>query len=82
MKSHAKATMGFCFAKHCNVCVCIGVGYGALQNKDSFLLCIEISYPDGSNGQSKLLNNFFMLKYCGILNFMIFEFSSYFLNYF
>jgi len=50
----------------------VGVGYGALQSKDSFLLCIEISYPDGSNGQSKLLNNFFMLKSHEILNFMIF----------
>jgi hypothetical protein len=50
----------------------IGVGYGALQSKDLFLLCIEILYPNGLNSQSKLLNNFFMLKYYGILNFMIF----------
>jgi hypothetical protein len=40
--------------------------------KNQFLLWHEISYPDGLNGLSKLLNNLFMLKSCGILNFMIF----------
>jgi hypothetical protein len=63
---------GICGKRFIYIYIYIGVGYVALQSKDPFLLCIEISYPDGSNGQSKLLNNFFMLKYCGILNFMIF----------
>jgi hypothetical protein len=47
-------------------------GYGVLQSKESVLFWHEISYPDGLNGLSKLLNNFFTLKSCGILNFMIF----------
>jgi hypothetical protein len=46
---------------------------GALQSKKSLLIWYEISYPNGSNGQSKLLNNLFMSKSDEILNFMIFS---------
>jgi hypothetical protein len=46
--------------------------YGALQSKKPFLLWGEISCPVGSNGQAMLLNNIFMSKSCGKLNFMIF----------
>jgi hypothetical protein len=56
--------------------------YDALQSKKSLLLWLEISYLGGSNGQSKLLNKFLMSKSYGILNFIFFELSTYFLNYF
>jgi hypothetical protein len=39
--------------------------------KKPLLFWGEISYPEVSNCQSKLLNNFFMSKSYGILNFMI-----------
>jgi hypothetical protein len=49
------------------------VVYGVLQSKKkSLLIRGEISYLGLSNDQSKLFNNFFMLKSCRILNFMIF----------
>jgi hypothetical protein len=47
--------------------------------KKPLLFWYEILYPYGLNGQSKLLNTFFMLKSYGILNFIIFELSNYFL---
>jgi hypothetical protein len=43
-----------------------------LQSKELVLLRYEILYSDGLNRLSKLLNNFFMLKSCGILNFIFF----------
>jgi hypothetical protein len=54
--------------------------YGTLQSKKSLLFWGEISYFEVLNYQSKFLNNLFMLKSCGILNFMIFELPSYFLK--
>jgi hypothetical protein len=46
--------------------------YDVLQSKNILLFWPEISYIDGSNDQSKLLNNLFVSKSCWILNFMIF----------
>jgi hypothetical protein len=48
------------------------IAYGALQSKKSLLFRGDISYSEVSNGQSKLLNDFFMSKSYRILNFMIF----------
>jgi hypothetical protein len=50
----------------------IEIAYVALQSKKSLLLRGEISYPEVSNGESKLLNNFFISKSCMILNLIIF----------
>jgi hypothetical protein len=55
-----------------SITVCIYIAYGALHNKKPLLFRGEISYPDVSNDQSKLLNNFFISKSYRILNFMIF----------
>jgi hypothetical protein len=48
------------------------MAYGALQSKKPLLLRGEISYPEVSNDQFKLLNNFFISKSYKILNFMFF----------
>jgi hypothetical protein len=48
------------------------IAYGALQSKKTLLLRGEISYPEISNSQSKLLINFFISKSYRILNFIIF----------
>jgi hypothetical protein len=69
---------GFCITNGC-LFVLKTFGYyiyrwlmALCKAKKLLLFLGEISYPEVSNGQSKLLNNFFMSKSCGILNFMIF----------
>jgi hypothetical protein len=70
-----------CFAKHhslTHIYIYIErerereMAYGALQSKKPLLLRGEISYPEVSNDQFKLLNNFFISKSYKILNFMFF----------
>jgi hypothetical protein len=68
-----------CFAKHHKLNIYTiyiyrerEITYGALQSKKILLFRGEILYSEVSNSQSKLLNNFFILKYYSILNFIIF----------